>query len=477
MSQSSKSLLSDIRIYLLLFFLVRLIGITNPPLETGHNWRQTTVTMVARNFLEVDNNILYPRIDIAGEKTGITGMEFPLLNYLIYIISELFGYEHWYGRLINLIISSLGVFYFFKLIKRFFTERTALYASIILLASIWFSFSRKIMPDTFAVSLVIIAFYQGLRYIYDNDSKSRKSRLFLLLLFGILGMLSKLPCGYLFVLFLIPLFDSTVGLQRKLNLVLTGFFIAIPVGIWYFYWVPHLVAEFGFWHYFMGISISEGWSQVQGHWGETMSRFYDDALKFIGFSVFIASLIALVLKKRYLPLIMLGLASLGFAVIILKAGRTFYHHNYYIIPFVPIMAFIAGYGLSLIKKTWIVISILTAIILEGTINQAHDFRIKEKYSGLIQLEDDLDKFTNAEDLILINSGDYPTPMYFAHRSGWVASNERIQDVGYLDSLGNKGLKAIVILKKTFGNEIAIEENQIIDNEDYSIYLLGETIIN
>ena len=95
-----KFLLKDIRFWIFIFFIIRLIGITNPPLEVSHNWRQTTVTMVARNFLEIDNNIFYPRIDIAGEKTGITGMEFPILNYLIYLVSEVFGYEHWYGCLL-----------------------------------------------------------------------------------------------------------------------------------------------------------------------------------------------------------------------------------------------------------------------------------------------------------------------------------------------------------------------------------------
>ena len=71
---SKWDLLKDIRFWIVLLFTVRLFGITNPPLEVGHNWRQTTVTMVARNFLEVDNDVLYPRVDIAGEKTGITGM-------------------------------------------------------------------------------------------------------------------------------------------------------------------------------------------------------------------------------------------------------------------------------------------------------------------------------------------------------------------------------------------------------------------
>ena len=143
---SVERILKDIRFWIVIFFLLRLIGITNPPLEVGHNWRQTTVTMVARNFVEVDNNILYPRIDIAGEKTGITGMEFPLLNYLIYGLSKLFGYQHWYGRLINLLISSFGLWFFFKLVRKYFTEEVAFNATIILAVSIWFTPCPKLVP-------------------------------------------------------------------------------------------------------------------------------------------------------------------------------------------------------------------------------------------------------------------------------------------------------------------------------------------
>ena len=74
-------------------------------------------------------------------------MEFPLLNYINYCVSEIFGYQHWYGRLINLIVSSLGIWFFFRLLKRYFNAELAFNASIILLASIWFAYSRKIIED------------------------------------------------------------------------------------------------------------------------------------------------------------------------------------------------------------------------------------------------------------------------------------------------------------------------------------------
>jgi Gpi18-like mannosyltransferase len=107
--------------------------------------------MIARNFLENGVNILHPTIDMAGEKSGIIGSEFPFYNYLIYLGSVLFDYSHWIGRLINLFVSSFGLYFFYKLIKNLFDKQTAFNATIVLTVSIWFAFSRKIMPDTFSV--------------------------------------------------------------------------------------------------------------------------------------------------------------------------------------------------------------------------------------------------------------------------------------------------------------------------------------
>ena len=134
--------LADIRFWIVLFFILRLYGITNPPLEIAHNWRQTTGDMVARNFYEIDNNILYPRIDMAGEKTGITGTEFSTLNYLMYLLSLVFGFHDWFGRLIVLIVSSFGILYFYKLLKLKFNEHISFYSAFLLLTSMWLMYSR-----------------------------------------------------------------------------------------------------------------------------------------------------------------------------------------------------------------------------------------------------------------------------------------------------------------------------------------------
>lgn len=463
-------ILRDIRFWIVLFFLIRLIGIGNPSLEVGHNWRQTTVTMVARNFLEVDNNIFYPRIDMAGEKTGITGMEFPLLNYLIYLTAEVLGYQHWYGRLINLIVSSLGLWFFFKLLRKYFNEETAFYSTIILTVSVWFQFSRKIMPDTFAMSIIIACIYYGTNYLEGTQSKKRYLNLAAYFVLLMLGVLSKLPSAYLLIIFGIFLLNKQITLKRKLIFSVVSLAGLVPGLIWYFYWVPHLVKEYDYWHFFMGKSISQGYQEIRQNPISTTKRFYDTALKFVGFGAFLYGLVISIIKKEWrIPLILI-LSLAGFSVIMLKGGYTFFHHNYYIIPFVPVMALIAGYGLSKIGNNKFAILLLIVISIEGIANQHHDFRIMESEKALLNLEKDLDKVSSRNELILINSGTYPTPMYFAHRKGWITSNYQIKDKEYIEELSEKGLKYIVIMKKVFGTEITINWAEVLlENEDYCIY--------
>ena len=47
MSEHLKRLLVDIRFYLLLFFVLRMYGITDAPLESSHSWRQVFTNMIA----------------------------------------------------------------------------------------------------------------------------------------------------------------------------------------------------------------------------------------------------------------------------------------------------------------------------------------------------------------------------------------------------------------------------------------------
>lgn len=459
----------DIRFWIFVFFLVRMYGITNPPLEVAHNWRQTTGTMVTRNFYEGSANILYPRVDFAGEKTGITGMEFPLLNYIDYLVSELFGYQHWYGRLINLIVSSLGIWFFFRIAKRYFTEEIAFNATIVLLASIWFAYSRKIMPDTFATSLILIGFYYACKYFEENRKAWLNLSLYAIL--TLLGVLAKLPTGFLLILYSLFIFNRNISFNRKMVFfILSGIMLA-PIAWWYFSWVPYLVEKYGFWHFFMGKPISTGARELAAHLGDGLKHFYDAALKFIGFGAFIIGLFFAFKKGNKLLLCILGLSFAAFLIIALKAGFTFTHHSYYIIPFVPVMALVAGYGIAGFQKKYVQLIFLVLIVLEGTLNQLHDFRLKEHELAFVNLESDLDRFSKRSDLIAVNTGENPTAIYFAHRKGWVASNDELLDPDFRKTIRNKGCKYIVVLKRYLGGDLYLGLPVVLTTENWVIYSL------
>ena len=457
---------SDIRFWIALYFMARLFHITQPPLEIAHNWRQCTGLMVSRNFYEINANIFYPRVDMAGDKTGITGTEFPLFNYLIYLVAKIFGWTDWYGRLINLIVSSFGIYWFYRLVKKYFNPRMAFYASFVLLNSLWFAYSRKTMPDTFSLSLATGALLFALNYLADG----RRWQLLLFAVFGFCGIMSKIPAGYLFVLFILPFLNKEIHFVRKFFLTVVFAIIMVPVVWWYFIWVPYLVKEFGFWHYYMGTSMENGAHEIATHLSQAAEKFYFAALNFIGFTLCIGGLVLGIINKQKRLLWVISLCSLAFFLFILKAGFAFYHHNYYIMPFVPVMALLAGYLLSEIKKPGIRNILALAIACEVILNALPEFRINRDQQYKLRLESIVSEYSDKNDLIAINCGPNPQQIYLAHRKGWNLEDSSQLTVSYMDQIKNKGCKLLIInIHESFAPSFSYRV--VFKNEDFILYKL------
>lgn len=461
-----KILFNDIRFWITIFFIIRLIGIMNAPLEISHNWRQSLTNMIARNFSE-NVNILYPTIDMAGEKTGIIGSEFPFFNYLIHLISKIFGHTHWSGRLINLFVSSAGLYYFFKLVKNILSKRIAFNATIVLSVSIWFAFSRKIMPDTFSVSLVLI----GLYFAYDFLKKGPKSSLLLFFVFSTLGILCKIPALSLFSVLFVSFFIKKIDFSRKLAVLLTGSLSFILVSIWYFYWVPFLLDTYQYRLYFPK-GIVEGIKEIIPLIPEFLEKFYFSSLSsYSAFACFLAGVFFLFKSKNRFLIFGIGIVTSIFIVFIIKTGAVFPLHNYYIIPFTPIMALLTGYAITKIPPKFQSI-ILGLIVIEGIANQQHDFFIKEKLLYKLELESITDKLIPKEDLIVINGGPSPQDIYFSNRKGWTVNNRNILNAQQIDSLKTLGAKYLIIDMSNFNHQFKKHE-KIFTNKKYTLYKLKE----
>lgn len=460
--------LKDIRFWIIFFFILRLYGITNPPLEVGHNWRQTDGLMIARNFYERDANIFYPTVDVAGDKTGIVGSEFPILNYIIYLVSLLFGYEHWHGRLVVLVFSSIGTFFFYKLIKRYFEEPSAFIATVFLLISFWFSYSRKVIPDVFAASLCLAALYYCFRY-FDEGKPLHLLWFFIL---AALGCLSKIMVATILTVLIFPIFNSKVSLQRKVLVSLFSIVIFVAVCLWYFYWVPYLNSTFGYYdHFYMGVTFKEGLLAILGNPGKVLKRLYDTPFKYMGLAAFLAALFLVIKNRDWTKLGLFLIPYSAFIIILLKTGTSIIGDTYYVITAIPAMSFIIGCGLVYIKNKKIVAAILIVVGIESLASQIYDFRLREPYKSLATLEEIMDSVSLRSDLVVVSGGAHnPTAMYFAHRRGWTVSYPVLEDSVQMSDLMRKGCKYAVLPTKLY-EDIQLKYPKVHESEFFRIYKL------
>jgi hypothetical protein len=149
-------------------------------------------------------------------------------------------------------------------------------------------------------------------------------------------------------------------------------------------------------------------------------------------------------KHVWLPIVII---SAIFSLYIFKAGYFFYHHNYYMIPFIPVLAFIIAYGLNHSKNKLILFLFLAGII-ESIANQQHDFRIKASELYKLTLKSKLDSIDKSKNIpkILINTHSNPQQLYLANRNGCYINESEMTDTIKLNSYRNKKYKWLIIDK-------------------------------
>jgi hypothetical protein len=203
----------------------------------------------------------------------------------------------------------------------------------------------------------------------------------------------------------------------------------------------------------MGLPLIEGIRQIGELWQPTLKRFVVTPFKYSGFILFLFGLFVVFRDKLRLQAWAFSLPFFAYLIVVLKAGYGFQLNPYYVIIFIPPMAFIIGTGLASIKKAWIVVVLLLAAVGEGIGNQIHTFTIREPHRSMVTIESIIDQHVDRDDRIVITgtaNGD-PAPMYFAHRKGLAVANGEFEDPSYKERFSKMGLKYIVVLPVMYGN--------------------------
>jgi len=315
---------------------------------------------------------------------------------------------------------------------------------VIFLTSLWFAFSRKCMPDTFAVSLVIIGIYWFQRYI----DRQNWWKLVLGLCFITLGGLCKIPAVFLFGLIVPMWMKPSLPIRVKLTISIAVGIASGVIGWWYFVWVPQLVDTYHF-ALFFPKGIAEGLHEIAPLWGDFAAQVYFGALRsYVVLLPILVGLIWLGARKNRLALAGTGVLTAIFFVFAIKTGTVFPTHNYYVLPFVPVMAVMAAFGLQRMDKR-LAIALLLLIVAEGIGNQISDFRVKDEVRYKLTLEQQVNQLVPKGEKIIIHSGPNPEWMYWYHRKGWSLEPTEITDATKMKEVRSFGGQYIVIDKRVW----------------------------
>ena len=409
-----------------------------------------------------------PTIDYGGSGVGIIGSEFPLMQKLISVWYRVGGFNHWIGRLINLVVSCTGFLAFFAVVKRHSTQRHAFLATIAFMFSLWLTYSRKAMPDTFSVSLVLIGVWLTLQ-AFD-----RKKGVLLMVSFALigLGVLSKIPASVAAAPLVLLMFRRDVSFTFKGQTVLWFVFLVVmPVWFWYFDWVPELVALENN-PLFFPRNLAEGWAEIKQYPGKVFEQFsFHSFFSFGAFGFFLIGLVLMIRDKHSIGLFAFGITMVVFFYFVLKTGLVFPLHSYYMVPFVPVMALVLGYGLSKLNGKWAYIC-LGVICLESVANQHDDFYIRQSARSYLELEDIADSIAPRRDLVICNGGDNPQTMYFLNRRGWSLDNSEIQPET-LQEMITDGARYLYYVKQPDQPSTQLPYSRLYESEFVEVYRLPQ----
>lgn len=450
---------------IVVFFIGRLVFTTQPPIEYQHTWRQSTGLMYARNFLETDHNIMHPRIDDNAGGTGIVVLEFPIMYYIHAAISVPLGYQHWYSRVINLLVSSLGIYFFYLLVLKYFNPRIALYAGLIVLTSIWLAFARKTMQDTFAISLMIMALY----YIDAFFEKGRRRDLFFYFLLSTVACLAKIP-AVIYFLFPMMLIIKYRDINTRVFVMLVSSGISVLMCFaWYFIYAPYISKKYGYWHN-LGESFSDGFLHLIQDIPTVLQRFFHDGgQSFVFIVLFLLGWMYLFKTKAKWYFLSIGGFTVLFLLYMVKSGNYFLWHNYYIIPYVPIFAIVVAIALDNIKYKKLAYGLLVVGLLEGIFQQVRDFTNSPNEAYKEKLEVLIPQFSNSDDKICLVSNGNPIGFYFAHRKGWMETKADKLEDEFLQKISDQGV-TLLIVNKRFSQE-KYDRPLKYEDDDYAIYEL------
>jgi len=313
-----------------------------------HQGAQADRASIALNYFNYSENFFEPRVMESRAYHGLTGLEFPIIQYLVSLLYQVFGFHHFIYRAVMGAIVFVGCFSIWKLTGLYILKTIHRYCIFLL----WYSspilvyYSFNYIPDIPAFSFSMIAWYHFFQY-YHGINK-RKSFNYYILFTTLSGLLK--------VTFFINHFAllGIIVLQKiKPNAILNPIYFKprqyiiffIPffiVSVWYYY--SNYLTQLTWNHHFLQAtnpakSIPEFIENTRfslNTWGNRIYPFT------VLMGILVIWLVTLIKYFKQLDIIgNIGILLFGgFLIIFTLFNVQFRYHDYYFVALFPSLFFI-----------------------------------------------------------------------------------------------------------------------------------------
>ncbi|MEX0966419.1 MAG: glycosyltransferase family 39 protein [Bacteroidia bacterium] len=410
--------------------------------QSVHQWAQTDRASVALRYYQEGMNFFLPRVHNIANGTGITGMEFPIINYSVAILYKLFGYNEWLYRLLMLSIITAGLMATAALARRILHDPVwaALLTLIWFLSPVLVFYSANFLPDTASLGLIMIGWLAFFK-LKDRFSVKWLTILFisasLASLIKIVSAISIIAMLLIIGLYHLKFIQNKTGqeIYNKKNIVAGMLLLALALtAAWYGY-ANYLNKEYLSGFFLLQArpapSLMEFLRYAKGAamiWGPA---YYSLATLI---AIAAAAISSLIFRKKVdrLLLIISWLVFLGSLAYYLLMSFQFRDHDYYIIALLPAGYFFLLLITDYLKKQKSLIRNLTlaglAILFLVSAVYARNMH-KERYkatpgfSAYFDLEPYLDSLQISQKDIIYSAYDesFNISLYLSNRQGHTLS--------------------------------------------------------
>ena len=350
--------------------LLHVFFIDMPP-KSMHLWRQSHTLAVTRNFFEEEMNPMHPRVDNRFDTDGITGSQFPSFEIVLANIYQFTGEQYWVQRSYCLFLHILGIWGIFLLSYKLSSNllMSNLVAWIYAWSPMLFYYAITALPDDLALPASIFGLYFFIAWFEKwvlNEARA-SIEMVLCLFFVTIAGLTKIQ--YLALGFFVATY---VFMQRHhlkpFHWLAFGLFGSIATSIsisWYIY-ARWLIQKSGLTDFGLGFNpvtdFSDGISILVSNLTSSLPELILNYASFIG-------LIAggYFLYKRNIGNSALRISFFVWAGVfvvyhLIELGQM-RHHDYYMMPYLPILAIASAYGsFHLLNTKYRVVALVLIVI-------------------------------------------------------------------------------------------------------------------